>query len=326
MGKMNLAVNRLLQRKSIYADLMNGTIYKGQQKLTEDDLEWVPEESGIFYRDEKGKIHAVERRGDIRMRVGGGRFSLIVATESEDKVHYGMPVKNILYEALEYTKQIQDIEKTHKEKGDWADGDEFLSGIRKEDKLVPVITIVLYTGTKGTWDGPKSLQEMFEMREEEVLKAYLPDYKIHLIDVNDINEPELFKTSLKTIFFMLRYRKDKRKLYQYIQDNKEDIQKMDDVEKMAAYVLLGEQERVEQLIVKNSAGKKEEVMDVCEAIDELIKDGEERGEKRGEKRGMELKCIENVKSLMANLGWSSVQAMDALDIPRASRSKILESL
>lgn len=322
MGKMNLAVNRLLQRKSIYADLMNGTIFNGQQNLTEDDLEWIPEESGIFYRNEKGKTRALERRGDVRMRSETGTFSLIFATESEDKVHYGMPVKNMLYEALEYMKQIQDIEKAHREKSDWENGDEFLSGISNKDKLIPIITIVLYTGNKGAWDGPRSLMEMYKLSDDEkiLFRDFLPDYKIHLVNVYDINNPELFQTALKPIFFMLRYREDKEKLYQYLQDNREDIQKMDNVEKMAAYVLLGEQKRMEKLIAKNSSdqGNNEEVIDMCKAIDDLIMDGEKRGTKNT--------LIENVKSLMSNLGFTSVQAMDALNIPKTDRDLILKSL
>ena len=256
MGKANLAVNQMLRRKDIYADLMNGTIYHGQQKLTEDNLEWIPEESGVFYRNERGRLKAVERRGDIRMRTENEAFSLILATETEDKVHYSMPVKNMLYEALEYVKQIQNIEKMHRTQNDWQDGDEFLSGISRDDRLIPVITTVLYIGAKENWDGPRNLRDMFHLQDDEETKAlleYLPDYPIHLIDSNDINNPELFKTALKPIFFMLRYRKDKQKLYKYIRENKDDIQKMDNVEKTAAYVLLGEQKRVEQLLVESDS-------------------------------------------------------------------------
>ena len=345
MGKMNLAVNQLLQRKEIYADLINGTVFDGQQKLTKDDLEWIPEETGIFYRDEKGRLCAVERRGDIRMRAENETFSLILATETENKVHYAMPVKNMLYDALEYTKQVQNMEKVHRENNDLGTSDEFLSGISKNDKLIPVITTVFYVKGSEEWDGPKSLWDMFHIPDSEdgkQLREYLPDYRIHFIDANDINNPELFKTALKPIFFMLRYRKEKEKLQQYIQDNQNEIQKMDDVEKMAAYMLLGEQKRVEQLLAESGAEneKSEEVPDMCEAITEMIQDGEIRGEKRGmrkglrrgmkkgEKRGkkMGIKAarIASVQSLMENLSFTPSQAMDALNIPDEARADIFK--
>lgn len=57
---------------------------------------------------------------------------------------------------------------------------------------------------------------------------------------------------------------------------------------------------------------------MCKAIDDLIMDGE--------KRGIENTLIENVKSLMSNLGFTSVQAMDALNIPQTDRDMILKSL
>lgn len=135
---------------------------------------------------------------------------------------------------------------------------------------------------------------------------------------------------------MLRYRKEKEKLQQYIQDNQNEIQKMDDVEKMAAYMLLGEQKRVEQLLAESGAenGKSEEVPDMCEAITELIQDGEIRGEKRGmikgeergKKLGIEATRLENVQSLMKNLSFTPSQAMDALNIPDEVRTKLLQAL
>lgn len=316
MGKMNLAVNRLLQRKSIYADLMNGTIFHGAQHITKEDLEWIPEESGIFYRDSKGKLHALERRGDIRMRTDTETFSLILATESENKVHYGMPVKTMLYEALEYTRQIQDLEKTHRKNGKTGSRDEFLSGIRKDDRLIPVITTVLYTGNKKDWDGPKSLWDMFQLPDNvksQTFRKYLSDYHIHLIDVNDINNPELFQTALKQIFFMLRYREDKKNLYRYIQDNKSEIQKMDDVERMAVFELLGEQKRVGQLLMESSIEKETEVPNMCKAIDDLILDGEQRGGEHAH--------LTDLKNLIKNLNLTADQAMDALSIPTEVRPK-----
>ena len=38
MGKADLAVNQLLERKEIFADFINGTIFSGKQVLKENDL------------------------------------------------------------------------------------------------------------------------------------------------------------------------------------------------------------------------------------------------------------------------------------------------
>ena len=75
-------------------------------------------------------------------------------------VHYGMPVKAGLDDMLGYSKQIAEINRSYKK--DMTDegeitvengvlkikltGEEFLSGLRKDDKLIPIIKAVVYFG------------------------------------------------------------------------------------------------------------------------------------------------------------------------------------
>ena len=77
---------------------------------------------------------------------------------------------------------------------------------------------------------------------------------------------------------------------------------------------------------------------MCEALTELIHDGEIRGERRGmrkgkrhgkrigKKLGVEANRLANVRSLMENLDFTPVQAMDALNIPPDARENILQAL
>ena len=55
---------------------------------------------------------------------------------------------------------------------------EFLSGFRKGDKLMPVITAVIYFGAEE-WDATMSIHEMLDVDEE--LLPFIPDYRINLI-------------------------------------------------------------------------------------------------------------------------------------------------
>lgn len=48
--------------------------------------------------------------------------------------------------------------------GDLSDGAEFLSHIKKTDRIMPIINLVLYCG-KTPWDGPKSLYDMMGIDE-----------------------------------------------------------------------------------------------------------------------------------------------------------------
>lgn len=61
-------------------------------------------------------------------------------------------------------------------------GNEFLSHMRKTDKLIPVITVVIYYGDEE-WDGAKSLYGMMDIPEE--VKPFVNDYKMNLIEVRN---------------------------------------------------------------------------------------------------------------------------------------------
>lgn len=224
-----------------------------------------------------------------------------------------MPVREMLYEALEYVKQIQAIEKQHTENKDLTAKDRFLSKMTKDDKLLPVISIVFYTKNSKDWNGSKSLYDMLDIEPDmpgfSEIKKLIPDYHLNLVEINDINDVKKFKTSLQHIFALLKLNKDKKALYQYTQDNREALRTMDYLEKQAAYILLGEQKRIEQALIAYTDEEKEE-MEVCQAIDELIRDGEERGEERGQALGL-LCCIEK---LIINLKCDLEQACNLQDI------------
>lgn len=280
MGKVNLAIGQMLERKEIFADLMNGSLFGGRQILKPGDLEAISSRTGVFCKESDGREWALERYGDIRMRAGHETYALILASEIQSKIDYGMPVRNMLYDALEYAKQIQDTEKRHKAAGDVMDENAYLSGMNKEDRLFPVITTVFYTGSE--WTGSRSLHELLEWGTgsawEDSIREYVPDYRLNLIEAGNIEHPEKFQSCLQQIFSMLKYKKDKRKLQSYMREQEEVLKKMDAVEKRALLILMGEQKRLRRFLEEE---KGQEGLPMCEAIDELIEDGRNEGREEG---------------------------------------------
>ena len=102
--------------KKIFADFVNGIVYHGEQVLKPEGLECISGQPGILYEAASGKICALEQRRDIQMKADMGMYSVIFAEESQIRVHYAMPVRSMLYDALEYVRQIQEIEKGHRER------------------------------------------------------------------------------------------------------------------------------------------------------------------------------------------------------------------
>lgn len=98
---------------------------------------------------------------------------------------------------------------------------QFLSGFHKGDKLLPVITLVIYWGAEE-WDAPVSLSEMYAQVDAQMSKC-LPDYKLNLIAPKHMTEEEIngFQTSLKEVLLFIKYSKDKQKLKKLTTEDKE---------------------------------------------------------------------------------------------------------
>lgn len=87
------------------------------------------------------------------------------------------------YDYSTYKKQYDDnAAKRKKEKG--LTEDEYLSGMKKTDKFIPVITIVIYYGEKP-WDGAVSLHGMLNI--PKAMETFVNDYKIHLVEAGKNN-------------------------------------------------------------------------------------------------------------------------------------------
>ena len=287
MAELDYTINQLLTKKSYFADLINGGVFGGKQILKAEDLELVPDKSGLIYVDSKGKKRTLLRYRDVVMKASFGIYFMIMACEVQGKVHYAMPVRTMVYDSLNYMEQLREIEAEHKRKGELKTSKEFLSGIKKEDRLMPVVSVVLYLGDE--WDGSKSLYDMIGVNDHilqasdmELIQKHLPDYHINLIQADQIEDLEQFKTDLQYIFGMLKYNKEKTLLYDYVKKNQEALKNMDEDAMMAMWSLMKDQKRLQKLLCVEE-GK--ERIDMWQAIDDLFADGVAEGEARGEVKG-----------------------------------------
>ena len=77
---------------------------------------------------------------------GDGTCYRILGMEHQQHIHYAMPLRTMIYDSLSYLRQAEEISRrNHREKA-WGDRDEFLSGLKKDDRLIPCYTAVLYCG------------------------------------------------------------------------------------------------------------------------------------------------------------------------------------
>ena len=147
MGKKEEPMITYYENARHFAWLMNGWIYHGKNGIDETQIS----SKNIRLTGQTRKNSAVRTRTryrDISKTIGKANVFLIIGTEFQSFLDYSMPVRIMDYDTLEYKDQIQDIKSARRNEvlasGRTPGVD--LSPLKKEDRLVPVITLVLYMG------------------------------------------------------------------------------------------------------------------------------------------------------------------------------------
>ena len=224
---------------------------------------------------------------------------VILGVENQMEVHYAMPVRNMVYDALQYDKQVAMIAADNRRNKRFSSGTmqnngEFLSGFLRTDKILPVITLTLYFGTEP-WDGPLSLREMYSINDSKLLD-FVPDYRVQLIQPMTLSEDdfEKFHTSLREVLQTIKYSVDAQKLTEYITQN----ERMHRLDLSAANVIntvagIG-------LEIRQDRGK----VDMCKAIEDLKAESREEdraeGREEGHTKGRE-ETIEQTVAMLRNM-------------------------
>lgn len=89
--------------------------------------------------------------------------------------------------------------------------------MKKGQKFIPIITLVIYVGRDKLWDGEKSLYGMLEMEED--IKPFVNDFKLNLFDYHDYESFDMFKTESRFLFEMLTCGKNKKKMQSILKEN-----------------------------------------------------------------------------------------------------------
>jgi hypothetical protein len=143
MSDKDTATKKYMQDKETFADAFNFFLYGGRQVIDPGKLEPLDTASIALPYGDNGKAVSMQKYRDILkkltvMRDGRATY-LMLGIENQSEVHYAMPVRNMLYNAIQYANQVEEIAKTHKANKDSGSRAEFLSGFHKTDRISPVI-------------------------------------------------------------------------------------------------------------------------------------------------------------------------------------------
>lgn len=326
MSNGHTAVNEFLGGKVRFADFFNGNLFQGRQIVLPEDLEVVKGESDILVEDKNKKEKNVHRYRDIIMRWKKGTYLVLLACETQSQIHYAMPIRGMLYDSLSYVEQAKNIEETHQIKNqEKVSPGEYLSRFHKDDKLMPVVTVVFYYGTKK-WDGSTDLYGLFsdeEVLQDGILQKYVPNYWINLVNAESVEDIEYFRTDLKEIFGMMKYRNDKLGLLNFVRENKEYFGSVDS----QTYRVIGELLQSKKIMNEEIKIKEtEEKKDMCKALDELYQDGVNEGIHRGIHQGIHQGIIKTARKYHATDDEIVSQLMEELQIDECKAKECLASV
>ena len=242
MGVADTYGKAYFSENAVFADVYNCVFrrYHIPHVINPDDL-YDLDSTLISVPYGNNAVLPVQRHRDIVKvwkKPDGQLVILILGMELQDEIHYAMPPRGMLYDSLNLVQQVAKAASSYKSKKNQSNADivlnedgnvkiklsnaEFLSGFRKEDKLVPVLTVVVYLG-QAPWDGPLSTHEMYALEDSDFLKI-IPNYTTILVQPSDFkSDADLaqIKTDLRVIFRLLRDRKNEEKLAEYTKNERD---------------------------------------------------------------------------------------------------------
>ena len=281
MGTKDSKAKEYLSDNTRFSEICNYVLFDGDKVIKPEDLKEcdTTEVLSVFGIDKKQIVKQKWRDllKSVSVKHTGQMYVILIGAEAQTDIHYAMPVKTMIYDALNYGEQVNEAKKSHRKNKDYRSSDEFLSGFTLDDKLTPVITITLYLGTTQ-WDGPRSLAEMMPQMDERIL-PFINDYRINLLNPLEITDFSKFETGLRPLFELLKNASDEEKLNDLI-TNDETFTRVD-VETVAAINLfVGTDIKYDE---------KEEVVNMCKAWDDHKKLGIQEGIQQGLQQG---RCLE----------------------------------
>ena len=289
-----------------FADLFNAALFNGEPVIDPDDLSEVDTDVSSMLKF-NGHAETVQKVFDVVKKSAYGVDFVIWGLENQAKIHYATPLRHMIGDAFSYLKEYNKIASRNRKDKNFSSSDEFLSNLKKTDRLHPMITLCVYYG-ENEWDGPFSLIDMLEIPEK--LKPLVSDYKMNLIELRTSESLHFHNKDVYTVFDVCRsiYHRNYDKIHTVYAEQ---------VIPAELGVVIGAITESQKLI--DHALESEEKggqINMCTALEELKKEGIQEGIQKGIQKGRVL--------AYADAGLSMESIMQKTRLTREQIQKILE--
>ena len=294
LGEKDMTQKTLEAFNDVFADIVNGLLFQGEQVISETSL---TDAQPLSMYKADGKLHEQER--DVAKYWNMAASACInvriafLGFENQTKYEKDMPLRFFGYDGAAYRAELS------------------------QNDRYPVITLVLYFGNEP-WGKNRSLYDAIEIPER--FKPFVNDYKINLFEIAHLPEEAInyFRSDFRIVVDYFVHRKTNK---DYRPTDHVKFRHVDELLKMMASIT--RDDRFLDVLYDEEGGKPE---DMCEVLDRAEAKGEAKGIDIGEAKGIDKARLESIKNLMKNVGWTIQQAMDALGIPKSEQSKYIAEL
>lgn len=167
MNEKDIAEKALMACNDVFADVINVIVFGGKRVVEEASLSDATTNS--MYKVDKD-LHEQNRDVAKYWKDNEVRISFF-GIENQTEMETYMPFRVIGYDGAAYRSQL----------------------LAKEiSKVYPVVTLVLYFGTKKPWSSPITLKECLPSVPEE-LDPFISDYKINVVNVAFLDDETVYK-------------------------------------------------------------------------------------------------------------------------------------
>ena len=188
MGMADAVTKQYMKENTVFADAFNFLLYNGENVILPQTLRELDTAEVVipFTVDDKGKkqAQAVQKYRDIlkmtTVMTDDKAAYVLFGVEAQTDIHYAMPVRNVIYDALQYGRQVTEVSKRN----------------RKNSGQTMAVT------DKGL------LQHIPDYRIKLIDPAGI-----------DSDEMDKFHTSLREVLSYIKYSKDADKLAEYMKHN-----------------------------------------------------------------------------------------------------------
>ena len=288
MGQKDLSERRLFELNDVFADVVNGLIFSGQNIVRGEELADISVKSNL--RTDSGKLTYQERDVSKLWKKKGVVISLL-GVENQTKIDKDMIIRIMGYDYASYKNQ------------------------KSVSKLYPVITIVLYYG-KQYWKSPLSLRERMNIPKE--LEEMVSDYKANVYNLGTMPDKEIerLRGDFKIVVDFLK-NGDTLKVKE---ENITHLPEMLDF--FGAFLGDKRFEELKKNIMDSDKERGGNMCDIKEVLDRIENRGKEQGIRLGEEQGI----LSSIRKLMSNLKMNLEQALDTLEISEEEKPKYREMI